>query len=430
MRLTGVALFFLVSLFTMPLLAEREREMPVGVYLSWELANAYAELNGRPITEFLDGSLELCRQKGVNTLWVTNIDPGDLPMVQELCHKRAIRLVANTCEGKADSYYVDEAAPLRARLERMHAVATSTLDYWIISDEPEGRHVPNLAKYAGLLRQHDPGRGCALVVTLHMIDQIIGKVPLDMAAVDPYPFFGPDDPNGPHTAEASIAHFRRVGEHFVDVCRAAAVEPWMMPQSFAEIWGGYRYGEDGMLFAQPGSYLHWMTPTVEQIRWQVFESLRQGAQGIVFFQLFPTMLPAAGSQAMPDVPWKDVLLKKETAAGFGALLTIYGKSTPQFDELGRLYPILKRHSKLFREARPAPTVPKWFSNLPETVRWAAFQMHGDGEVFVVLVNDDFERPAMIGLSAEHLADLVTGRSQCTAIELPPGGGAILVQERR
>ena len=429
MKLTAAAMCLLSSLLAMPLPAERKQEMPVGVYLSWELATAYAELNGRQVAEFLDESLALCQQRGVNTLWVTNLDPADLPLVQELCRKHAIHLLANACEGKDDRYYVDNAAPLRARLKRMHGAATPTLTYWVISDEPDGRNVQNLGKYVELLGKIDSGRGRSLVVTHHAIDQVIGRVPLDMAAADPYPFFGPDDPNGPHTTEASIAHFRLVGEHFVDVCRKAGVTPWLMPQAFAEIWGGYRYREDGMLFAQPGSYLHWTTPTIVQTRWQVFESLRLGAQGIVFFQLFPTMLPSAGSQPMPDVPWKDALLEKEMSAGFGGLLTIHGKPTPQFDELGRIYPILKRHAELLSGARPAAAVPNWFSTLPEQVRLATFQTRG-GKVFVVLVNDDFARPGRISLIAENLTELVSDRAQREAVELPPGGGAILMEEQR
>ena len=428
MKFLFAALFFAALMVSTSLHAdESRRDFPVGVYASWELANAYADQNGLPLREFLDSCLAKCRENGVNALWVTNIGVEDLPLVQEVCRKHSIRLLANACEGRVDSYFADEASPLREQVKRMREAASAELDYWIISDEPDVKHAEHLRQYVGILRETDPARHRAFVVTHHMIDALVGKVPVEMAAVDPYPFFGPDDPNGPHTDASSIAHFRGVGEHFVRVCRAAGVEPWLMPQAFAEIWGGYRYDGDGMLYARPGAYLHWITPTVEQIRWQVFESIRQGAQGIVFFQLYPPMLPSFGNQEMPDVPWKEVLLKEGKAAGFGGLLTVHGKSTPQLAELGRIFPLLRKYSELLLGALPAERVPKWLGDTPASVCVAAFRQPVGHKVFLVLVNDNFNQPSSVGVLRSDLRDLVSGKMVGAALELPPGGGAILIQ---
>lgn len=417
----------LVQLFWHSGAAER-REFPVGVYLSWELAHAYAQENRLPLLDFVDNCLRLCRERGVNTLWVTNIDAGDLPGVQELCRKHEIRLLANSCEGKVAGYYADDAAALRSQIKRMKEAASPELDYWIISDEPEARDAANLAKYVEILRQRDPGRKCTLVVTAHMVEHIIGKVPVDMAAVDPYPFFGPGDPNGPHTRATSQAYFRSVGERFVAACRRAGIEPWLMPQSFAELWGPYRYAEDGMLIAQPGAYLHWITPTVEETRWQLFESLRQGVQGVIFFQLVPTMLPERGKLPSPDVSWKEVLVRKEVSAGYGALLTVHGKATPQFDELGRLFPILRECTEVLREVRPAD-LPEWFADLPDSVCAAAFSTQEKAETVLILVNDDLDNSIRVSLAQTGWKDLISGRECRESLELEPGGGAVLVYGR-
>lgn len=427
MRLYCFFIILLCGIFVPAATAVEQREFPVGVYLSWELAHAFARENRLPVRDFLDNSLKLCRERGVNTLWVTNIDAGDLPLVRELCNKYGIRLLANSCEGKAPAHYENDAAPLRFQLDRMRKAAGPELDYWIISDEPEGRDAVRLKTYLELLEQYDPEHRSALVVTPQMVESIIGNVPVDMAAVDPYPFFGPGDPNGPHTRESSRNYFRNVGERFVSACRKAGVEPWLMPQSFAELWGPYRYAEDGMMIAMPGAYLHWITPTVEQTRWQLFESIRQGAQGVIFFQLVPTMLPERGNQPSPDVAWRDVLVREETPAGYGALLTLYGKSTPQFDELGRLFPLLREHSAMLRGTKPAE-MPEWFAPLPASVCAAAFSQPESGVTFVVLVNDDLDRPARVKMVQAGVTDLVEGEECREFLELIPGGGAILVRK--
>ncbi len=406
-------------------LAARCEEMPLGVYMSWELAHAYAAENQVSLSDFLDNSLRLCHDRGVNTLWVTNIDAADLPMLQELCRRYEIRLVANACEGKEPGYYADDAAPLRFRIDQMRAAAAPELDYWILSDEPEAGDVAHLNTYAELLRQADPERWHALVVIPKMIHAVIGQVPLDMAAVDPYPFFGPNDPNGPHTPESSRQYFRETTENFIAACAANNVEPWLMPQSFAELWGPYRYEKDGMLTALPGSYLHWITPTVAQTRWQLFESLRQGAQGVIFFQLLPTMLPERGTLPMPDVAWREVLVQEETPAGFAALMTLYGKSTPQFDELGRLFAGLQKHASLLRGVQRLAAA-AWPLTCPASVQQASFTQPGDNRKFMILVNDDFAKPAQIQLGDGTFQELLTEKQYRDTLELAPGDGAILV----
>ena len=427
MILRFLATFLVMAFLQAASFAADKPEMPVGVYLSWELAHAYAKENQVPLDEFLDQSLALCAERGVNILWVTNIDAADLPSLQNLCERHGISLLANACEGKVPALYEDGASGLRQAVERMADAASPTLGHWIVSDEPEGRHVLGLVEYVEMLRRRDPMRKCSLVVTAGMVREIIGKVPVDMAAVDPYPFFGPGDPNGPHTRESSEAYYRNTSETFVAECRKALVEPWLMMQSFAEVWGPYRYSDDGQLIALPGSYLHWVTPGISEIRWQVFEALRQGAQGLVFFQLVPTMLPENGSLSMPDVPWKDVLVKDETSAGYAALLTLHGKPTPQFDEIGALFRLIRLHSSMLLGARPV-VMPEWLGERPATVATAAFAGRQEGRTFVILVNDDLTGSVRVGLSEGGLLNLVTGDPCPGTVELPPGGGAILVKE--
>lgn len=426
MRMRGIAIGMLLASMAVSAAEAEHRELPVGVYMSWELAHAYAAENQLPLSDFLDRSLEICRERGVNTLWVTNIDASDLGMLQELCDRYDIGLLANACEGKVASYYRDDAAELRFRAGLMAKAATPALTHWVISDEPEAKDTANLTAFAGILGQSDPERQLALVVTHHAFEDVIGAVPLDMAAIDPYPFFGPGNPNGPHTREASEAHFRSFGERFVRRCREFGVEPWLMPQAFAELWGPYEYRPDGTLVGLPGAYLHWLTPTVAEMRWQLFESLRQGAQGVIFFQLYPTMLPANGGQPVPDVAWKDILAKEETPVGCGALLTLYGKTTPQFDELGRFFPVLRQLSGWLVGARPVADS-GWLAAAPKLLSSATFTRKDSGEKFMILVNDDLENPVQVVLGPGTFTDLIT-RNECREVlELAPGGGAIVTR---
>jgi len=69
---------------------------------------------------------------------------------------------------------------------------------------------------------------------------------------DLYPFFGPNDPNGPHTDEASQWFFRSNAAAMIQAIANKPVVGWIMGQSFTEIWGPREFDDRGHLIGLPG----------------------------------------------------------------------------------------------------------------------------------------------------------------------------------
>ncbi len=393
-----------------------EKLAPMGVYLSWEIPAALAARNQVPQRDFLEKLFALCRERHVNYLWVTNLPWDELPLARELAAKYGMRLGANCCDGKFDSYFDNNAAELLASIQQMvhYAGGDPNFTEWVLSDEPAVENAANLNFYAAQLRQADPARRPGAVLMPHTYP-ILAAAGLDFAAVDAYPFFAPGDPNGPHTRETSIPFYRSSLEFFGKACRAAGTEPWGMPQSFVEILGGpYRYNEAGEVIALPGSYLHWRMPTVPEIRWQFYEALRLGMRGICFYELVPIM-PWNEETATRTVPedflWPDALLDEAVNAGPAGLTTPWGATTPQFDEIGALYQAIEPYRGLIARWEPAEFTVHW-GNCPVSF----FSDPVDGKIYAVAVNDDFERERTVQL------EWVGGKVE--PFRLPPGGGRI------
>ncbi|MCK5023969.1 MAG: hypothetical protein KAS04_07370, partial [Candidatus Aenigmarchaeota archaeon] len=332
-------------------------QVPValGVYLSWEIPERLAKANNVSLEKCLQNLLKLCKKRHVNTLWVTNINYKYLPFMQKLCKDVDIKLMVCSVDGKYPGYFNNNAAPIKRHIDQMvkSANGDDTLVGWVLSDEPKRKTFKNLKIYHELLKKKDPYRFTATVGMWPDAHFVPGETPIQAVAVDLYPFFGPNDPNGPHTDRTSKKFFTRNIMKLVAACEGTSTIPWVMGQCFVEIWGPYEYNEQGQLIALPGSYLHWRSPTVAEMRWQIFESFRLGARGTFIFQLCPVMKYSYSPKIGKNFKWKSALLKERTNAGYAALSTPKGKTTPQFDELGRVYkslspllPIIKRWKKL------------------------------------------------------------------------------------
>ena len=104
------------------------------------------------------------------------------------------------------------------------------------------------------------------------------KIPV--VCVDLYPFFGPNDPNGPHTDAASKGFFRRNAMKMLDAIGDRPAVGWVMGMCFSDIWDPRRYDDNGHLIGLSDSYLHWRCPTLPEMRWQVWESFRWARRGL------------------------------------------------------------------------------------------------------------------------------------------------------
>ncbi len=391
---------------------------PMGVYLSWEIPRRLAESNGISQRAFLEKLFTLCRERNVNFIWITNLPWAQLPATRELAQKYGMTLVANCSDGKYEHYFKNDAAELKNNIEQMvyYSDNDPNLTDWILGDEPRPVTAENLKTYRKLLRAVDPVRRAGVVIMPHDTE-LINKAEFDTAAVDAYPFFGPGDPNGPHTPQTSRSYYRASTTKFISDCRAAGTIPWLMPQSFVEILGGpYKYNDKGEIIALPGSYFHWRMPEVPEIRWQFWEALRLGARGICFFELVPIMKwndTTDQLKVKDDFAWKDALLKSEANAGFGGLTTPWGTPTPQFDEIGRLYQEIEPYRTLITRWQPMESPAHW-SNCPMSF----FQDTKEQKIYMLAVNEDFDKELKVEIS-------IVGGATITPFVLQPGAGKII-----
>jgi hypothetical protein len=268
--------------------------------------------------------------------------------------------------------------------------------------------------------------------------QVPTQTDLPVVCVDLYPFFGPNDPNGPHTDAASRAFFRTNARRMVEAIGEEHVVPWIMGMCFSDIWGPRKYDSEWHLVGLRGSYLHWRCPSLAEMRWQVWETLRSRCRGVFIYTLAPEAPdPATEKLPPPDVTWKHVLAKETTDLGPNALTNPDCSPTPQLVELGRIYASIAPHKSLIRNWRPVPTP---FASVTAPGQIQCFVNPADGRRYAVVVNDDFHESRVVQVRLDdatgQLVDIV--RRQATesnsrlgkehsraAIRLDAGEGTIL-----
>ncbi len=419
--------------------------VPLGVYLSWERTSACARHYGIDRWDDVRRRLDAIAANHVDTLWVTNMSEADLPQLIQECEKRAIRLIPSmgTVEGKIDwrwskgGRYYDKVIPRVVKL----AGDSKTLAGWVLSDEPKREILPRIEQLRQRFRKADPNRFCLVVSMWPQTPYVAKETKLPVVCVDLYPFFGPRDPNGPHTDGASRHFFRTNARRMVEAIGDRNVAPWIMPMCFSDVWGPRRYDGRGHMIALPGSYMHWRCPTLAEMRWQVWETLRSGGKGMIFYTLAPEA-PTPKTETLPPAKIaeknsKILLAKQPTDMGPNALTNPNGSPTAQLDELGRAYALIKPHTKLIRRWRRTPLL---VATTESPISSQCFVDPKTGSYYAVLVNDDLHRPRVAEIRLEAgataLRDIVhkedikltldfAGGSSTGRLALAAGEGTIL-----
>ena len=390
--------------------------VPLGAYLSWERIAANAAHFGIDRWDDVLKRLDALETNHVNLLWVTNMSESDLPRLLAECGRRGMKVLPSmgAIEARVDwrwtegSNYYDTAIP--SVLEA--AGDSEALAGWVLSDEPQEQHLPRLETLRLKFRDLDPGRFCTAVTMWPQTPLLPGATDLPVVCVDLYPFFGPNDPNGPHTDAASRSFFRRNATAMLAAIGNRDVAPWIMGMAFCEIWGPREYDENGHLVGLPGAYCHWRCPTPAEMRWQVWETLRVGAKGFICYTLAPEA-PRDETATLPpaDVTWKDVLVKTPTDMGPNALTNPDGSVTPQLEELGRVYAALAPHTDLILRWKKAD------SAVVEAQAPGHAQTFADPDshrLFAVVLNDNLQDDADLTIRVSEqvagVTDLIHDRS--------------------
>ena len=349
--------------------------VPTGVYLSWERpAVCAAYFRGEKITRWehhidwndVGQRLDVCVANHVDTLWVANLLPKDLPRLITECEQRNLKLLAcmATIEVKKQLYpaksrkskeailaYYEKEVPNLVKI----AGDSKTLAGWVLSDEPNLADFEVVEQVRQIYRKHDPNRFCLVVSRPDITPQVAVKTALPVLCVDLYPFFAPGNPNGPSIELSSRSWFQRNARNMMKSIKGKHAAGWIMGMCFNEIWGPRKYDERYHMIALPGAYMHWRTPTLAEMRWQVWETLRSGAKGVFIYTLAPEAPDPKTATLNPSPPKnvsEDILAKQPTDMGPNALTNPDGSTTPQFIELGKIYKSIVPHKPLIHRWKP------------------------------------------------------------------------------
>ncbi len=427
---------------------------PTGVFWPWERTPPCADYAKKDLWEFVDSQMQMLSDNGYDTLWFVNIGTSDMQRILPMAEAHKLRVLFNTdllhaVYNGADS--LDTLESLAWNTFKNIGGASSLLGY-IGKDEPLLCDIENMSTFYRLMKQVDPSRDLTVVTMNRQTLTYLRDTPMPVACSDLY-YFGSartiqlpqpheSQPELTNALESFCLAARLYGKHF-----------WFMGQMFGEAWGRHwRRGDK--LVVEPGTYLHWKMPTDAESRWQIWEALRAGAKGMLFYVLYPPIqleVPPAkvteewqksrvrdmDSQAETAASWKtQPLVEAEIEIDAGEGMTdMDGSPTPQMLATAPVMKLIRKHEKLLLD-RDFASVPLFFPG-DEATDVNTFE--SQGRAIGVIVNRDLlnSRNASILLpqNVESIVNLETGEVLSTtvrddvfrqlSIPLPAGGGALL-----
>ena len=408
--------------------AERPvQDFPLGVYWPWEYTESIAKNAGMDRWAFTKKTCKLLKAKGVDSIWLVNVGVGDLKLLLKITRPLGLKLIPclgeiepKNCRGtmgldptakdfkaKALEYYARKVPEIVQDLGEDRAGVLA----WVLCDEPTEVFVDLMDPMREIFAKADPDRPALAVSMWPQTPDLIAKTKLTTFCIDLYPFFGPNDPNGPHTPDASRDFYSNNIQRMVKDAGKDGRVGWVMPMCFADIWGPWEMKSDSFAIALPGAYIHWRTPTLAEMRWQIWEGLRLGAKGVFFYVLLGEVEGDPNDKRSDDPSLQEVLVKKATRVGYSGLLDRRGDPTPQFSEMSMLFCKLAPHKALLRRLTPSDT--PWIA-ADGGAQSGNFLDSGTSDRYAIVVNPDFSATQVVTLTAavdtHDLVDMLTGKS--------------------
>lgn len=374
---------------------------PTGVYWGWEQNAEGARVAGLEKWAFVRKTCELLPKHGIDTFWVVNIELADLKQLLKITRPLGLKVLPGLAEIEPrnlvrfnltpkDPDFVPKALDFyKTFIPQMVKEVGEDREgilAWIVIDEPDEQMLKLVEPVRQLFAQADPNRPATLVSTWSVTPDVIAQTRLQTFCIDVYPFFGPKAPSGPHTTEASQNYFS--SNVFKTVAAAGKDDriAWAMPQSYAEIQGPWKRGADGVPVAAPGSFINWRMPTPGEMRWQIWESLRAGVKGVIFFPLFISYQADLPVPAAPTDPiFKPALVDKPTRVEELGLLNNQHKPTRQFLAISETFRAVAPHKELLRRLKPSQSA--WLS-AGKGAQVSTFTDPASNEEYAVVVNPD------------------------------------------
>ena len=437
-----------------PPAARPVNQFVLGVYWAWERTEGIAAGAGLDKWAFVERTCKMLGESAVNSVWLVNISVPDLKRLLGMSIPAGLQLLPTlgeiapqNCRGTmgfgpdADDFHARALAYYKStvpRIVREIGDDRQGILAWIMCDEPRGPYLDLMEPLRPILAEADTERPAMAVSMWGTTPDIIDKTRITTFCMDLYPFFAEGNPNGPHTPVASRGYYTVNIQRMVEKAGADGRVGWVMGQCYNEIWGPWQMQEDGVSVALPGSFVNWRSPSPAEMRWQIWEPLRLGAKGTVFFILLGNAGGKPSATALEPTKMTPNIVTEKRAIGFEALLDFRGRPTPQFREMARLYIAFARHARLLRDLTPTST--HWLAAAAgDDV--ANFTAGTSDDVYAVTVNRDFTQARKIVLTAamgvREVRDMLTGDTipltplgwsggnSSLTVDLPAGGGTLL-----
>ncbi|MCP4639744.1 MAG: hypothetical protein GY851_04895 [bacterium] len=396
---------------------------PYGVYALGNNPEGIGAANQDELRESMDRVCADLVAHNMNCVWPNNLRRENLPLWLEAGEKHGVRVVPQGGGPPTlvkPTWFKDRDEVLGKAGPAYKALAETYRDHpallaWSATEEnqPVEWFYEALADLTGQMAEWDPNHPMIAIDYKAPAAWMNARIVKPKALCrDLYPFFD-DGMNGPYAPTGFRSLLTRECRHFREAAATCDAVFWIMGQGMSMT----RHGEGGV---QPA----WRYPTPEEIRWQVWTSLQEGAKGFFFFIYeWKRGDPAPG-------------MRGEYGEG---LRNRHGEETPQFKmaaEVGRqikpLTPVL-----LTLKVAPLDQEVVYWENTPVTGQ--TFVQRDTGRRFLIVVNHDCVNTQPVGIELgyspkmlgkdDRVFNLRTGRSydyfSFKVETLLPGGGTLL-----
>ncbi len=393
---------------------ELKNFFPTGVFWPWERTKRNADFAGKELWEFVEDTMKVLSENNCNTLWFVNLGTGvNVRKVCALAEKYKLKVLANN---NLLRYYYNGFDSF----DNMEQSARKTVNAigdcpallaYVLKDEPQLCNLAHTNYFYKLMKRLDPNKRDSIVVTMNRQTQsFLEDSDMPVICSDIYYFGHNKSINIPNPAGTSQKMFRLNVAGMNKIAAQRNKHSWLMPQMFSDIWGRH-YREGNKMVVEPGSYLHWRMPTNAETRWQIWEAIRCGSKGLIFYVLFPPIpLMTPPEQVKPGSPeakrLKSMDKRAKIAAGWKnqeltqtriklddpaeAMLQPGGKPTPQMLTAGTAFKHLRKYAALLYSRRKAD-FPVFFSSGPK-IKTATFCVPDKPYIrYGIIVNDDLNK---------------------------------------
>ncbi len=409
---------------------------PLGAYLPWERVSGMAERNGMEKWEFVEWFLDDLKAHNMDAVWAVNLNIKELPGLAQRVADRQMKLVPALAELHYNIAWRRnnwEYLETKSRAAIAAAGDSPAIIAWALCDEPRKHFVEEMELFRRKFAQWGAKQPGIVVTMWHDTPAYAENADFPIVCPDIYPYFSDGNPNGPNTPGAGRSWYRRHAVNAARLAYANGQTPWIMPQSFSDVWGPWKYDEDGNVVMLPGSVLHWRAPTVGEMRWQVWSALAAGVQGFFWFCSPATPVDRPNAKPYEGKTFPERMIKtEETNLGWpGALVGPNRESTPQYEAAAEAFGEVMKLRPALTGAVPAK-LPMLEMDAPG---WAGTLYNPKSQrTFCVVVNDDTDHEQKIKgwvVRAHDLRDLRTGEvikrgaDNIVTITLGPGEGTVV-----